>query len=233
MIPDTTLVAQFLAVALFGACFYHSWNVEGRRRAQQWFFIGYVFFLLLASLLVVIGQWSFYAGFLTLGAAPSVWVMIYPALFYLAYTIAKFFVNEENLRGMCYLMFLLVPALLLPVDATGLQMGWWTYPSESITFLNGVPFYLPLAWGIVGAAVMYMFGRIRKIRFRGSGQLFALMLAAPLLDGLSILLIALAQVTVDTLAAFLGEPVLYGLLIVLFAVLPLALTLPRFQAKNK
>ncbi len=231
---DTTLVAQFLAVTLFGACFYHSWNVEGRRSAQQWFFIGYIFFLLLASLLVVIGQWAFYAGFLTLGAAPSVWVMIYPALFYLAYTIAKFFVDAEDLRGMCYLMFLLVPALMLPVDATGLQMGWWAYPSESIMFLNGVPFYLPFAWGVIGAAVMYMFGRIRKIRFRGSGQLFALMLAAPLLDGLAILLIALVQVFVDALAALFGATILYSGLALLFIVLPLALAfqLPRFQTKR-
>lgn len=233
---DTTLVAQFLAVALFGATFYHSWITEGRRSAQQWFFIGYIFFLLLASLLVVIGQLAYYPGFLTLGAAPSVWVMIYPALFYLAYTIAKFFAAEEDLRAMCYLMFLLTPALLLPVDATGLQMGWWTYPSESIAFLNGVPFYVPFAWGVIGAAFMYMFGRIRKIRFRGSGQLFALMLAAPLLDGLSILLIAFVQVAVDTIAAFTGAGVLYGLLIVLFVVLPLMLVLrlPRAnQAKRK
>jgi hypothetical protein len=221
--PDTTLVAQFLAVALFVACFYHSWNTEGRRSAQQWFFIGYIFFLLLLSLLVVIGQVSFYPAFLTLGAAPSVWVMIYPALFYLAYTLAKFLADEHDLRGMSYLMFLLAPALLLPVDATGVQMGWWTYPSDSLAFLNGVPFYVPFAWGVIGAAFMYMFGRIRKIRFRGSGQLFALMLAAPLLDGLSIALIALVQVLVDALAAFLGVGVLYGLLIVLFVVLPLAL----------
>ena len=226
---DTTLVAQFLAVALFGATFYHSWTTEGRRNAQQWFFIGYIFFLLLSSLLVVIQQISFYPGFLTLGAAPSVWVMIYPALFYLAYVLAKFLADENDLRGMSYLMFLLTPALLLPVDATGVQMGWWTYPTDSSVFGNGIPFYVPFAWGVIGAAFMYMFGRIRKIRFRGSGQLFALMLAAPLLDGLSIAFIALVQVLVDTLAAFFGTGVLYGLLIVLFVVLPLALVvrLPR------
>lgn len=229
---DTTLVAQFLAVALFAACFYHSWNVEGRRLAQQWFFIGYIFFLLLLSLLVVTGQIAFDAAFLTIGAAPSVWVMVYPALFYLAYTIAKFLADEQNLRAMCYLMFLLTPALLLPVDATGLRMGWWTYPSESIAFLNGVPFYLPFAWGVIGAAFMYMFGRIRKIHFRGSGQLFALMLAAPLLAGFSIFLIALVQVIVDTIAAFAGETWLYGLLLVLFGALPLGVALRSPRASN-
>lgn len=229
--PDTTLVAQFLALVLFAACFYHSWNTEERRKSQQWFLIGYIFFLLLASLLVVTQQITFYSGFLTLGAAPSVWVMIYPALFYLAYTIAGFLADKDDLRAMCYLMFLLVPALVLPVDATGVQMGWWTYPSDSPEFLNGVPFYLPFAWGVVGAAFMYMMGRIRKIRFRGSGQLFALMLAAPLLDGLSILFIGIIQVAVDAINTLGGTPWLYGMLVVLFVVLPLALAfrIPRLQ----
>jgi hypothetical protein len=228
---DTTLAAQFLAVVLFAACLFHSWNTEGRRYAQQWFFIGYIFSLLLLSLLVVLQQLAFDEAFLSIGAAPSLAVMFYPAILYLAYTLAKIFADETDLRAMMYWMFLLTPALLLPLDATGVQLRWWTYPSESLDFLNGVPFYLPFAWGVMGAAFMYMMGRIRKIRFRGSGQLFAMMIAAPLLDGLMILLIALVQVVINALAVVGGTGLLYGALGVLFIALPLALALniPRMR----
>jgi hypothetical protein len=222
---DTTLAAEFLAVVLFAACLFHSWNTEGRRYAQQWFFIGYIFSLLLVSLLVVIQQLAFNEMFLTIGAAPSLVVMFYPAILYLAYALAKLFADETDLRAMMYLMFLLTPALLLPLDATGVQMRWWAYPSESFDFLNGVPFYLPFAWGVMGAAFMYMMGRIRKIRFRGSGQLFAMMIAAPLLDGLMIVLIAVVQVVVNALAVVGGTGLLYGALGVLFIALPPALAL--------
>lgn len=232
---DTLFLAQFLAVALFAACLSHSWNTEGRRGAQQWFIIGYIFTLLLVNLLVVIEQIAYHPAFPVIGAAPLLLVLFYPALFYLAYTIAKSFADENDLRAMTYLVFLITPALVLPLDAAGIQLGWWSYPSGSLAFLNGVPFYLPLAWGAVAAAFYFMVGRIRKIRFRGNGQFFAMIIAAPLLDGLALFFIALIQVLVDALAAWGGTALLYLLFAILFIALPLALVFrfPRFRTPDR
>ncbi|MBI4672208.1 MAG: hypothetical protein HY741_11160 [Chloroflexi bacterium] len=220
---DTTFLAQFLAVALFAACLLHSWNTEGRRAAQQWFLVGYMFALLLVNLLVVIEQITYNPALLVIGAAPSLLVMFFPALWYLGYTIAKFFADENDLRAMMYWMFLLTPALMLPLDAVALQLGWWAFPSESYNFLNGVPFYAPIAWGAIAAMFMYMMGRIRKIRFRGNGQFFAMVIAAPLLDALALVVIAIIQIVVNTLAVLGGVGLLYGALAVLYIALPLAL----------
>ncbi len=229
---DTTLVAQFLAVAVFGACVFYAWNADGRRNTQQWFFISYIFFLLLISLLVVMQQIVYNPGFLVFGAAPSLLVMLYPAFMYLAFCLAKMLVAETDVRGMSVWMFLLMPALMLPLDVTGIQLQWWAFPSDSYAFLNGVPFYLPFAWGITAGTFMYMMGRIRKIRFRGSGQLFAMMIAAPLLDGILILLIALAQVVVDWLYALGGANALYMVLSVVFVGLPIALFLRQLPRRG-
>lgn len=222
---DTIVLIQFIALLLFAACLYHAWQVDGRRATQQWFLTGYIFALLLTSLLVVTGQITFDPNMLVIGAAPSLTIMLYPAVFYLAYTIARVFADPEDLRGMCYLMFLLTPALLLPVDATAIGLGWWAFPSESFDFVNGVPFYLPFAWGAVAAGYYFMVGRIRKIHFRGNGQLFAMIIATPLTAGIGFLVIALIQVVVDGLAAVGDEPLLYALLALLYIVLPLALCL--------
>jgi hypothetical protein len=228
---DTTFLAQFLAVVLFAACLWHSWNTDGRRSTWQWFIIGYIFAILFINLLVVIQQIAYNAAFPVIGAAPSLLVLFLPSTWYLAYTIAKWFVDENDLRGMTYLMFLLTPALMLPLDAVGVQLSWWFFPTESFDFLNGVPFYIPFAWGVVGASFYFMIGRIRKIRFRGNGQFFAMMIAAPLLAGLVLFFIALVQIIVDTLVALVGTQSLYLLLALLFVALPLALAfnIPRLQ----
>lgn len=229
---DTTWAAQFLAIALFAACLFHAWNTEGRRAAQQWFLIGYLFALLLVNLLVVIEQIAYNLALVVIGAAPSLVIMFYPALWYLAYTLAKFFVDENDLRRRVYVMFLLTPALFLPLDAAALQLGWWAFPSGSSSFLNGVPFYLPFAWGAAAAMFMFMVGRIRLIRLRGSGQFFAMVIATPLVAALALAAIAVIQVIVNTLAVFGGAGLLYGMLSVLFLVLPLGLVW-RFPRSRK
>lgn len=232
---DTTFFIQILAVALFAAGFVHSWRTEGQRAAQQWFFIGFLFAVLMASLLVVTQQIRYDPNMIVFGAAPSLTVMLFPAVFYLAYVIAKRFVEPTNLRALGYLVFLITPWLMLPLDAVAINAGWWSFPSESHSFLNGIPFYLPPAWGISGAAFVVMIGRIRKIRLRGNGQFFAMIIAVPLLAGLTILLIALVQVIVDTVATFAGVAFLYVVLAVLFLSLPLALFLniPRLAEGRK
>ncbi len=236
---DTTFVIQLVAVVLFAACFVHSWRTEGQRLAQQWFLIGYIFSILLISLLVVVGergQIAYNPNMLVFGAAPSLTVMLFPALLYLAYLIAKRFVSADNLRGMTYLMFATMPWLMLPLDALALNAGWWFFPSESVSFLNGIPFYLPFAWGVTGAGFYFMVGRLRRIRFRGNGQFFAMIIAAPLLAGITLVLIALVQVIVDFLANLGGTTVLYVALGILFALLPLALfrnTRPSSNVKRQ
>lgn len=228
---EPTLTIQLIALALFGACLYHSWTTEGRRAAQQWFLVGYLFALLLINLLVVTGQIAYNSAMLVIGAAPSLTIMLFPAVFYLAYTVAKAFVEATNLRAMGLMLFLLTAALLLPLDVTALNLGWWSFPTESSSFLNGIPFYLPLAWGSAGAAFYLMVGRIRKIRFRGNGQLFAMIIAVPLVAGLALALVALIQVVVNTLGVF-GEAPLYALVALLYLGLPLGYGL-RFLRHGK
>jgi hypothetical protein len=219
-------------VLLFAACFIHCWRSEGQRAAQQWFLIGFIFALVILSLLVVIQQLAYSPRFLTLGAAPSLIVMLYPVIFYFAYLIARRFVDMTSWRAMGYITFTIVPWLTLPLDALAVAAGWWYFPSESFSFLNGVPYYLPFAWGAVGATFVAMMVRIRRIRFRGNGQFFAMILAAPLVAGLDILLIALVQVFIDLLANLGGPGLLYfalGTLYLLFPALVL-FNLPRFRS---
>lgn len=222
---DTTFIIQFMAVLSFALCLLYAWRAEGPRPAQQWFLIGYLFAVLIASLLVVIQQIAYNANMVVFGAAPSLTVMLFPALFYVAYLLAKRCVDPANLRAMGYLMFLLTPWLFLPLDALAISQRWWSFPSGSLAFLNGIPFYIPFAWGVTGAAFYLMIGRIRLIRFRGNGQFFAMIIATPLLAAINLLLIALVQVLVDTLAVFGGVASLYAALAILFLLLPLALLL--------
>lgn len=221
---DTTFLIQFLALLLFAGCLAYAWRAEGPRAAQQWFLIGYIFAVLIINLLVVIQQIAYNANMIVFGAAPSLTVMLFPAVFYIAYWIAKRYADPTDLRAMGYLMFAITPWLLLPIDALAVTQGWWSFPSDSLSFLNGIPFYIPFAWGISGAAFYVMMGRIRKIKFRGNGQFFAMIIAAPLLAAIGLILIALIQVIVSTLAGFGGIVAMYAVLAVLLLLLPVAVT---------
>lgn len=220
--PDSTLIVQLMALVLFAACVFHSWVNEGHRAAEQWFIIGYLFALLFVNFLVTTGQVLYAPEMPVIGAAPSLTIMLLPGILYLAYLIARGVLDPENLRGMTYFMFLLTPVMMLPLDATALYFRWWSFPSDSLSFLNGVPFYLPFGWAVVGAGFYYVVGRIRKIRFRGSGQLFAMVLAVPLLALLAIVAIAVVQLLIDALAVVGGDTLLYAMLALLFLALPLA-----------
>lgn len=222
---DTIIWIQFIAVVAFAACFIHSWRTEGARAAQQWFLVGYLFALLFMALFTVIQQIAFNADMLVFGAAPSLTVMLYPAVFYLGYTIARHFVDATNLRAMAYLIFLITPWMLVPLDLIAISLHWWSFPTESVSFLGRLPFYIPFAWGMLGAAFFYMVGRIRQIRFRGNGQLFAMIIATPLLAAVLLLVVALLQVLVNFIGV-LGGDILLDLLLALFLVLlPIALVL--------
>ena len=75
---------------------------------------------------------AYNADMLVFGAVPSLTVMLYPAVFYVAYAIAKRFVDPTELRPMAYLIFLLVPWVTLPLDALAISQHWWSFPSESL-----------------------------------------------------------------------------------------------------
>lgn len=224
---------QLAAILSFAVCFFYAWRSEGARYAQQWFLIGYLYALLLVSLLVVISQIAYNSAMVVFGAAPSLTVMLFPAVFYLAYAVAKRFVAPTRLRALGLFVFALTPWLMLPLDALAIQSGWWFFPSESYAFLNGIPFYIPFAWSISSAAFALMMGRIRKIRFRGNGQFFAMMIAAPLLAGFILLLIALVQVVVDILYALGGSPLLYLALALLLLAFPFAVLRGWQTAKSR
>lgn len=227
---DTTFFIQFFGLALFVGCIAYAWRVEGPRAAQQWFLIGYIFAVLLINLLVVANlQLEYNSNMVVFGAAPSLTVMLFPAVFYIAYTIARRYVDPTNLRALGYMMFVTVPWLMLPIDAIGIAQLWWHYPASE-GLVVGIPLYIPFAWGVSGAAFAMMIGRIRRIRFRGNGQFFAMIIAAPLVASAVFLLIALVQVIASLLAG-LGMVAGYGALGLLLALLPVAVTLnvPRIQ----
>jgi hypothetical protein len=218
---------QVIAVALFFACLYHSWQTEGRNYAQQWFAAGYYFAVLREVLLVQLGAISYSDQMANFGGAPSLTSLLLPALFYIAYAVAQRLNPADEYRPMLLTMFLLTPALALPLDATALQFDWWSYPSGSLAFLDGVPYFVPIAWSITGA-LFYAFIRfVRRIRLRGSGQLFALILGAPLVAGVDVALIALLQVVVNLLALVPGNLLLNLAMALLFVLAPLGLLARR------
>ncbi|MCC7162496.1 MAG: hypothetical protein IT331_08375 [Anaerolineae bacterium] len=228
---DTTFFVQLGAVLLFAVCFIHSWRNEGQRMAQQWFLIGYIFAVVIASLLVVMEQIAYNPNMLVFGAAPSLVVMLFPGIFYVAYVIAKRFVDPIRLGASAYMMFIIVPWLMLPLDALAINAEWWYFPSESVAWLNGIPFYVPFAWGLLAATFGAMIGRVRKIRFRGNGQFFAMMIAAPLVAGLDILLLMALQIMINLLGVIGGTSLLYLALVILYFLFPLAsvFNLPRLR----
>jgi hypothetical protein len=222
---------QLLAVALFAACLYHSWQAEGRRYAQQWFAIGYLFALLHQVLLVQLGVVSYSDRVLQFGSAPTLTSLLLPALFYVAYVLAHRMNPADHARPMLGLIFLITPALALPVDATALSFDWWSFPSQSRSFLNGIPYFMPLSWGFTGALFYAFIQFVRRIRLRGSGQLFALILVTPLMAGLSILLVLFAQFVVASVGLLQSDLPLNILMGVLLLALPVifAVFLPRRQ----
>jgi hypothetical protein len=226
---------QFLAIGLFATCLYHSWKAEGRKHAQQWFAVGYLFALLRELLLVQLRVISYSDRMLQFGGAPTLTSLLMPALFYLAYAVAGRLhpANPEPLT--LYLMFLLTPVLALPVDATASSFDWWSFPSPSHLFLNGIPYFVPLAWGSSGA-LFYGFVRfVRRIPLRGNGQLFALILGAPLIAGLSVLLVLLAQFVVALLGSVQSDLMVNILLGALLLALPAAylVGVPRWQTQKR
>jgi hypothetical protein len=220
---------QLLSVVLFAACLFHSWQSEGKRLAQQWFAVGYLFALLYQVVLVQFGAISYSDRILQFGSAPTLTSLLLPALFYIAYVVAHRINPANRTRPTLLLIFLLTPALALPIDATALAFDWWSFPSQSRSFLNGIPYFVPLSWGFTGVLYYAFIQFVRRIRLRGGGQLFALILGTPLITGVGLLLVVVAQVIVALLGLAQSDLLMNILLGTLFLALPIALAfrLPR------
>jgi hypothetical protein len=161
--------------------------------------------------------------------------LLLPSLFYVAYIVARGMEPGDQARPMLYWIFLITPALALPIDATALVFDWWSFPSQSRTFLVGIPYFMPLGWGFTGALFYGFIRFVRRIHFRGSGQLFALILGTPLVAGLSFLLVTLAQFVVVALGLAGGDSLLIALMGVMFLALPLSalVNLPQRRIRGR
>jgi hypothetical protein len=212
---------QLLAVALFAACLYHAWQSEGRRFAQQWFAVGYLFALLYQLVMVQFRVVSYSDRMLQFGSAPTLTSLLLPALFYVSNVLAARMSHGKESKWNLWFVFLLTPALALPLDATALAFDWWSFPSQSPAFLNGIPYFVPLSWGFTGALYCAFFNFVRRIRLRGSGQLFAFVLGTPLVTGVGLLLVLMTQVAVDLLGLVQGDLLLNLLMGVLLLAFPI------------
>lgn len=214
---------QLFSVLIFAVCFYHSWRNEGKSFAQQWFGIGYLFALLYQVVLVQLGVISYSDRILQFGSAPTLVSLLLPAIYYVSFTGALRLTSGNQLTRALLTASFLAPALSLPVEATALAFDWWSFPSQSRTFLDGVPFFVPISWGFSAALFCAFILGVRRIRLRGSGQLFALVLGTPLMTGIALLLVVLSQVIVAIVGSIPGDAPLNLLLASLLLAYPIAL----------
>jgi uncharacterized membrane protein len=82
------------------------------------------------------------------------------------------------------LMFLVAASLILPIEATAAQLGWWRYEDPGPSLYGGVPVAAPLAWGGAAALFYAFFARIRASRLPDRGRLYAMISFAPVIAAL-------------------------------------------------
>jgi hypothetical protein len=176
--------AEVLAILIFLVCLWHAWNYEGRAFAQQWFFTGYIFALVRENLFASFQNISYADGILRFGSAPAALAMNFASFSYLAYAMARGLVkSESDWRGIAWRMFILVSAITLPLEFVATSFGWWNYPLSDplYLFLGHLPYFVPFAWGASAALFYLVIARVRRIRFRGNGQFYALITTSPVI----------------------------------------------------
>ncbi len=176
---------EFAAVILFLGCLWHATRYQGVGFAQQWFISGYLFGILREVVVqVAFPMYTFAPGMLRLGAAPALVVLMWAALFYLAYWFARRFAAFSDLARMGILVFAIAASLILPIEATAAQLGWWVYEDPAAVVYGGVPLTAPLVWG--GAAVLFyvFFARIRASRLPERGRVYAMISLSPIIVAL-------------------------------------------------
>lgn len=94
-------------------------------------------------------------------------------------------------------------------------------------------YFMPLSWACTGALFYGFIRFVRGIRLRGSGQLFALVLGAPLIAGVSLLLVLLAQFVVALVGLAQSDLPLNVLIVGLLIALPIAFAIREPRGKSE
>lgn len=187
---------EFLSIILFLGCLWHSMRYQEHGFARQWFIAAYLFAIIREVIIQVLFPMYFYApGMLRLGAAPALLTLLWGSLFYLAYVFASRLVAPTEWVRMGVLVFVITASLILPIEATAAQLGWWIYEDPAPTVFGGVPITAPLVWG--GAAVIFylFFDRISATRLPDRGRMYAMITFSPIIAALHLIFtLALAAV---------------------------------------
>ena len=183
-----TVIIEAASVVLFLGCVWHAARYEGRWFAQQWFIAGYLFGIFRETVMQVAFQMYFYAPrVLRLGAAPALISLLWGCIFYLAYVFARRLVPVKETAPFSALVFLIGASLILPIEATAAQVGWWIHEDPAPLVFGGVPITIPLVWG--GGAVIFalVFRRIQASRLPDRGRMYAMITFAPIMAAVHIL----------------------------------------------
>ena len=183
-----TAIIEAASVVLFLGCVWHATRYEGRWFAQQWFIAGYLFGIFRETVMQVAFQMYFYAPrVLRLGAAPALISLLWGCIFYLAYVFARRLVPVKETAPFSALVFLIGASLILPIEATAAQVGWWIHEDPAPLVFGGVPITIPLVWG--GGAVIFalVFRRIQASRLPDRGRMYAMITFAPIMAAVHIL----------------------------------------------
>lgn len=183
-----TGIIEFASVVLFAGCVWHALRYQERGFAQQWFIAGYVFGLLRETIMQVVFISYYYApGILRLGAAPALVSLLWGGIFYLAYVFTRRIVPTKEYIPFAALTFLIALSLILPIQATGVQLGWWMYEEPGPLVFGGLPVTVPFVWG-GGAALFYLvFQRISQTRLPERGKTYAMISFTPILVAVHII----------------------------------------------
>ncbi len=183
-----TIIIQFAAVVLFAGCAWHAAKFEGAAIAQQWFVAGYLFGIIRETVMQVAFPNYFYApSILRLGAAPALICLLWGALPYLAYVFARRIVPPKETVPFAALMFIAAASFDLPIEATAVQVRWWSYENDYAPFVfGGVPLVVPLLWGGAAAIFFLFLQRVRASRLPERGRTYAMIVFAPVMAALHV-----------------------------------------------
>ncbi|HEX9076838.1 MAG TPA: hypothetical protein VF932_13725 [Anaerolineae bacterium] len=182
-----TGIVEFAAVVIFLGCVWHAVGYAGRWFAPQWFIAGYLFGIMRETVMQVAFQLYYYNPRLVhFGAAPALVTLWWGADFYLAFVFARRLVSPKRTAAFLALVFVIAASLMLPVEATAAQLGWWVYEDPGLRVFGGVPLMAPLVWG--GGAALYalVFQRVRSTRLPERGRMFAMITLSPILAAVHI-----------------------------------------------
>ncbi len=182
-----TIIIEFASVLIFLGCLVHAARYGGRGLAQQWFIAAYLFGIFRETVMQVAFEMYFYSSRLVhIGAAPALVSLLWGCIFYLAFVFARRLVPPKETVPFLALVFVIAASLVLPIEATAAQLGWWTYQDPAPRVFGGVPLTVPLIWG--GAAVLFalVFQKVRSSRLPDRGRMYAMITFSPIIAAVHI-----------------------------------------------